>query len=102
VSEDNPGHAHFVQRYQDVLVRIRGELDLLRENGVIDQDADTETFARLIVAVMDGLQIQWLLDAEYDMQATFRAFTDLLLSKQSEPRARANGSLKRAPKAGSS
>jgi hypothetical protein len=34
--------------------------------------------ARLVVAVMDGLQVQWLLDDELDMAAPIDLLLDLL------------------------
>jgi AcrR family transcriptional regulator len=100
VSEDNPGHAHFVERYAETLERICVELELLRKNGALRSDLDVETAARLIIAVMDGLQVQWLLDPSVDMQAAFHALTELLLPEPTKTRARANARIKRSPRAG--
>jgi AcrR family transcriptional regulator len=78
VAEEHPAHRHFVDRYQT----IRGQvLDLLRRgqaSGSVREDIDLEAIVPVILAVMDGLQIQWLLDPEIDMVRGFRAFADML------------------------
>jgi hypothetical protein len=42
--------------------------------------ADLERDAFLLMAVMDGLSIQWLFDPDFDMTAAFNRFCDLLKS----------------------
>jgi AcrR family transcriptional regulator len=73
-SPEHPAHEYFVERYR----RIRGRaLRTLREGqlaGEIREDVDLETIVPLLFAVMDGLQIQWLLDPDIDMVASFDAF----------------------------
>jgi AcrR family transcriptional regulator len=77
-SPEHPAHEYFVERYR----RIRGRaLRTLREGqhaGEIREDVDLETIVPLLFAVMDGLQIQWLLDPEIDMVASFDAFANLV------------------------
>ena len=41
-------------------------------------DDQVEALAVISMTVMDGLQVQWLLDPEVDMVANFRVFGDLL------------------------
>ena len=41
--------------------------------GRIRGDVDLDQVVQLIVAVMDGLQIQWLLDEKVDMIESFRS-----------------------------
>jgi hypothetical protein len=41
-------------------------------------DDQVEALAIISMAVMDGLQVQWLLDPEVDMVANFKVFGDLL------------------------
>ncbi len=71
---DHPAHEYFVNRYE----RVRGGIlsGLLDEQlaGEIRQDANLESLVSVIVAVMDGLQIQWLLTPEIDMVALFESF----------------------------
>lgn len=46
----------------------------MRASADLDQDA------ALLMAVMDGLSIQWLLDPDFDMTAAFNRFCKLLKS----------------------
>jgi AcrR family transcriptional regulator len=78
VSSEHPGHEHFAARYRRVTARIRGELEAMQGAGEIGADVDCGVIAAMLVAMMDGLQVQWLLDPSVDMPAVFRAFSDLL------------------------
>jgi AcrR family transcriptional regulator len=78
VTEDHPAREFFTERYQQVrsdLARlIRAELGDPVPSGVTADDA-----AALLVAVMDGLQQQWLLEpGAIDMPALVAAFNRLL------------------------
>ncbi|POX53767.1 TetR family transcriptional regulator [Streptomyces sp. Ru71] len=78
VTEDHPARAYFTDRYR----RVRESMaDVLRtEYGDrLPNGLTPERTAPLLVAVMDGLQYQWLLDPEtVDMPAAFRDFLRLL------------------------
>jgi AcrR family transcriptional regulator len=79
IRKDHPSHDYFVDRYR------RGR------NVYADQfakyckikvrsDVDVDELASLIMAVMDGLQIQWLLDPrKVDMVATFKLFSKIVV-----------------------
>jgi AcrR family transcriptional regulator len=70
----HPSHADFAERYR---VRAAEAAALLRAGqaaGEIRGDIDPDAAARLISAVMDGLQQQWLLDEAVDMSALFAEF----------------------------
>ena len=73
---EHPAHDHFVDRYATVreLVadRLGGELAAGRMSSTIDPDLA----ARVVLAVMDGLQIQWLLDPNLEMEAAYNDFID--------------------------
>src|SRR4051812_17211259 len=78
LSADHPAHGYFVERYE----KIRHWLaTTLREDEQARRlpDRDADALASLIVAVMNGLQTQWLLDPQFDMAPAFRIFTDLLI-----------------------
>lgn len=71
---DHPLHDDFATRYRE---RAQATAALLRAGqcaGEIAPDIDPEAGARLISAVMDGIQQQWLLDATVDMTALFDEF----------------------------
>jgi AcrR family transcriptional regulator len=77
-SPEHPAHDYFVERYR----RIRAfAIRCLREGqyaGDVREDVDLEAIVPVLLAVMDGLQIQWLLDPEIDMVASFDAFATLI------------------------
>jgi AcrR family transcriptional regulator len=78
VSRDHPAHEHFAERYERVRQDLAGEMRRGQEAGELRRDVDLEVIAQLLVAVLDGLQVQWLLDPEVDMQRAFDALADIL------------------------
>jgi AcrR family transcriptional regulator len=73
-SPEHPAHDYFVERYRRIRARALRTLREGQQAGEIREDVDLETIVPLLFAVMDGLQIQWLLDPEIDMVASFNAF----------------------------
>ncbi|REK85096.1 TetR/AcrR family transcriptional regulator [Streptomyces inhibens] len=78
VTEDHPARAFFETRFRTVRASmanvLRAEFGDTLPGGLTPEQA-----APLLVAVMDGLQLQWLLDPEeVDMPAAFRDFVALL------------------------
>jgi AcrR family transcriptional regulator len=78
VTEGHPARAYFTGRYRQVresmAAVLRAEYGERLPNGLTP-----ERTAPLLVAVMDGLQYQWLLDPEsVDMPGAFRDFLALL------------------------
>jgi len=67
-SPDHPAHAYFSERYERVVAGIRRAYQQLAEAGGLRDGIEPDDAARQWVALMDGLQIQWLLDpARTDM-----------------------------------
>ncbi|KOG33372.1 TetR/AcrR family transcriptional regulator [Streptomyces resistomycificus] len=78
VTEGHPARGYFTERYAQVRA---GMADVLRaEYGDrLPNGLTPERTAPLLVAVMDGLQYQWLLDPDaVDMPGAFRDFLTLL------------------------
>ncbi|MBM4796309.1 helix-turn-helix transcriptional regulator [Streptomyces sioyaensis] len=78
VTEDHPARAFFESRFRSVRASLaealRAECGDTLPGGLTPERA-----APLLVAVMDGLQLQWLLDPqEVDMPAAFRDFLALM------------------------
>jgi AcrR family transcriptional regulator len=74
VAHDHPAHAHFVDRYRRVREQFTDALTRARADGVLAADIDPATEAYALVALMDGLQVQWLLEPDaVDMAAVFEA-----------------------------
>ena len=80
IREDHPSHAYFVDRYR------RGRELYTRQlrniaGAATRSDVDYDQLAYLIMAMMDGLQIQWLLDpGKVDLVGAFRVFTKMVLT----------------------
>lgn len=79
ISLDHPAHEFFIERYQ----RERGHwvqaIAQAQQAGEVRSDIPAGTLAVLIFAMMDGLQVQWLLEPEtVDMAGSFRVLLDLL------------------------
>lgn len=80
VTDNHPAKEFFTERYrrtrETLAESIRREFGEEPPGGLTPEQA-----AALLVAVMDGLQLQWLLDPdEVDMAAVFHAFAGLLRS----------------------
>ena len=84
-SPDHPAHDYFQERYRRVVERGVAEFERRRDVGELRPGIDPLTASRLTVAVMDGLQIQWLLAADDpatrpDMAVLLRAHLAALLT----------------------
>lgn len=77
-SEDHPAHGYFVERYRRIRARALRTLREGQLSGEIREDVDLEVIVPVLFAVMDGLQIQWLLDPSIDMAASFDAFARMV------------------------
>lgn len=83
LADTHPAHDYMVKRYQRIRARILRNLRQAEELGEIQAGYDLEAVAAVIVAVMDGLQFQWLLDPDIDMVRAFATFRDLIASQLS-------------------
>ena len=73
-ASDHPAHDYFVARYRDTVAGIAESLERARTAGLLAPDVEPGEQARAIVALMDGLQVQWLLSpAEVDMAGVLLA-----------------------------
>lgn len=80
VTEDHPAQEYFRDRYAGLRALVVEALTEACELGEVREDLDVRDAANAIIAVMDGLQVQWLLSPEsVDMAAsTERAISALL------------------------
>ena len=80
-SPEHPVHGYFVRRYAGILANVRQAIELAADRGEVRGDVDCASAARSLVALMDGLQLQWLLDREsVDMAAEVRRYVQSLLT----------------------
>ena len=81
-SADHPAHLYFRNRYEFVLGVIRQGLEEAGKAGILREGVDPEGAARLFVAVMDGLQVLWLLDPGFDMAGEVERFAQSLVTER--------------------
>ncbi len=61
-SPDHPAHRYFVDRYEYVREQTTGSIQRIADEGRLRPGFDPARAAVLTIALMDGLQVQWLLD----------------------------------------
>jgi len=76
---DQPGRDFFVERYAKMRRWMTQSFEAGQAQGEIGADGDVDAIVPVLIAVMDGLQLQWLLDpAAIDMAAAFDAFASMV------------------------
>lgn len=81
VTADHPAHAWARNRYRRIRVVLAEALRAGVTTGELRPEVDPEAQAARLVALMDGLQQQWLLDPDgVDMAALFRGYVDELIA----------------------
>jgi AcrR family transcriptional regulator len=74
----HPAHSYFLERGNLVRRLFTDSIREQQEAGTMTDRVDAEVLARILQAVADGMQLQWLLDRDVDMAATVDAlFTAL-------------------------
>ncbi|HEY5820836.1 MAG TPA: TetR/AcrR family transcriptional regulator [Propionibacteriaceae bacterium] len=77
----HPAHDHFVRRYVASRADIQGSLEHARRHGHLAEGVDPATTAIELIALMDGLQVQWLLAPDVvDMAGVLRRRIELALT----------------------
>lgn len=76
---DHPAHAYFVERYEWVRGLVGDGLSKLSAGGGLREGVNPDAAAIQLIALMDGLQVQWLLDRSVlDMTTEVKRFLDSL------------------------
>lgn len=79
ISPDHPAHEFFIERYQREREHWVPAIVQAQQAGEVRSDISPETIVILIFAMMDGLQVQWLMEPEkISMADLFRVMVDLL------------------------
>jgi AcrR family transcriptional regulator len=82
IDDDHPGHDWFVQRYRRSRGFVAERLIEEQRVGLIRDDVDPDLVAAQILAMFDGLQLQWLLEPdEVDMVAALDDYLGDLRSR---------------------
>lgn len=88
LDDDHPGHDWFVDRYRRARRFVAERLREEQRVGLIREDVDVDLIAAQILAVFDGLQLQWLLEpAEVDMVTALTDYIGALRSRLAPLRA---------------
>ncbi|MBB4944905.1 AcrR family transcriptional regulator [Kitasatospora gansuensis] len=81
VTDGHPAQSYFRERYRGLRAMVAEALVEAAELGELQAEFDVGSVAAAIVAVMDGLQVQWLLDpGAVDMAAGTRRAVRVLLA----------------------
>ncbi len=71
----HPAHAYFVARYDRTRASIEEVFAAMRDRGMLRESVDPATASRTVIAILDGAQLQWLLDRDsVDMVALLRSY----------------------------
>ena len=78
---DDPLHDFFAERYETAREHARSVLELERDAGHLRADIDVDQLALELIAVLMGLEIQWLHDpARVDLAAAMESYLDRLVA----------------------
>lgn len=88
IDGQHPGHDFFKQRYQNIRAQYSAVLRAAQARGEIRSDIPAEDLVVMLLAMMDGLQVQWLYEPEQiDMPRLFEQFLRLLKGQSRKDRA---------------
>jgi AcrR family transcriptional regulator len=80
-SADHPAHAFFVERYRSAVAAACRAYRQAADSGDLRPGVDADVAGRQLIALMDGMQVQWLLDAgATDMVGVVRAHVQAQLA----------------------
>jgi len=74
----HPGHAYVAYRYARLRSRLVESLRERQERGELPADRDPDSVAVSLLALADGLQVQWLLDPTIDVAGRLQDFWELM------------------------
>jgi AcrR family transcriptional regulator len=81
VAADHPAHDYFVRHYEIARASVLESFRALAGSGELRPDADPDVAALTFIALMDGLQVQWLTTpADVDLVGSLRFYLQNLLT----------------------
>jgi AcrR family transcriptional regulator len=72
----HPAREFFLRRYARVRQTVADRVRRDQGQGRLPASLDPAAFASGVIALMDGLQVQWLLDPSFDMAAVLALYLD--------------------------
>lgn len=79
---EHPAHAHFAERYPVLRERVADFVRARVDEGRISSVIPPERLAVLLIAVADGIQLQWLIDRSTDMEQPIEDLMRILDPRQ--------------------
>ena len=81
VTDEHPGRPFFAARYDDLRSAYTREFEAMRAAGRMRAGVDPALAAATVVALWEGIQLQWLYAPdEIDAAAALRGYFDLVLT----------------------
>ena len=79
--QDHPAHTYFVERYERGRAQFADGFDYEAARSRLREGISPESAAVLIHAVLNGLQLQWVLDQDLDIVGPVTDFVRLLFDQ---------------------
>jgi AcrR family transcriptional regulator len=73
----SPAHDYFAARGAQLRAQMTDALTRLQADGSVTDRVPAELLARMLQALTDGLQLQWLVDPDFDMGSLIEALFEL-------------------------
>ncbi len=81
IAEDHPAHAYFVRHYRRAYQEVQDSFAVMAERGELREGVDPGLAALTFIALLDGLQTQWLtMPDAVDLVASVRFYLENLLT----------------------
>jgi AcrR family transcriptional regulator len=77
-SHEHPAHDYVRERYATTTDSVAAAVRQRQEAGALSGNIDPRVLARTLIALSDGLQLQWMYNREIDMAEAFDAILALL------------------------
>jgi AcrR family transcriptional regulator len=77
-SHEHPAHDYVRERYATTTDSVAAAVRQRQEAGALSGNVDPRVLARTLIALSDGLQLQWMYNREIDMAEAFDAILALL------------------------
>lgn len=82
---DSPAHPYFAERYRRLSDGMVQDFRKQQDTGSLRADIPAPHLARALLAVLDGLQLQWMHDPDVDITAIAEAFTQMMAPPPQAP-----------------
>lgn len=78
-STEHPAHEHYTRRYLDFREYLAAAFAELKERGELRSSLEPDELALMLIALWDGLQLQWLYDRDaVAVEKLLRHFLDMV------------------------